>query len=109
MQFLKLSVLTFLAATLGPIQVSGRCYGNKRPVSWCMSYRDEQQGPTVVSKECKLQLTPLDGRCEPAIRPRSVGRYCCPPDVRPNPDGSVDCNTFGPYASCQVECNNCTG
>ncbi|OAV90987.1 hypothetical protein PTTG_28148 [Puccinia triticina 1-1 BBBD Race 1] len=108
MQFLKLSVFTFLAATLGPIQVLGKCT-SKYPVSWCMSYRNIPQGPMVLAGECKLQRTPRDGCVRPA-EPRSVGRYCCTHAVGPNHDGSVDCEMFGGSNSngnCEEECVTC--
>ncbi|WAQ91588.1 hypothetical protein PtA15_14A472 [Puccinia triticina] len=55
MQFLTLTVLTFLAAALGPIQVSCAC-DDGYPVSWCLTYREEPGGPQPLAKDCKRTL-----------------------------------------------------
>ncbi|OAV92308.1 hypothetical protein PTTG_27688 [Puccinia triticina 1-1 BBBD Race 1] len=103
MQFLTLTVLTFLAAALGPIQVSCAC-DDGYPVSWCLTYREEPGGPQPLAKDCKLHGVPRSGRCNKPADPWELERLCCDWSIQPDPkDGSIDCGRATADGECRVD------
>ncbi|OAV95517.1 hypothetical protein PTTG_12627 [Puccinia triticina 1-1 BBBD Race 1] len=104
MQFLKLSVLIFLAIILGPIQVSCACNQHYSALRCITSqYVTGERGQPVLVN-CKVQRTTRSGQCNEPGSGQSVARYCCVQEFRPRPDGSVDCAQFlADFKSCVPE------
>ncbi|OAV93981.1 hypothetical protein PTTG_27112 [Puccinia triticina 1-1 BBBD Race 1] len=86
MQLLKIIGLTFLAATLGPIQVlcNGCSEIPEHPTTWCITYKPViKKGVLVSFGDARISKATPNGHCNPHGPGRMGTRYCCRTDAPP--------------------------